>query len=110
MAGAPIRELLFVEALGMRGCQSPGAGRCITAPGKVSGSRRFYVIILVPLGAVAPTTADAPKQTSAIILTIEDVGAVVMLFRPSPAVGRTITALDAADFGTEAANSPSPRV
>jgi hypothetical protein len=29
----------------MRGCQPPGTGRCITAPGKVSGSRRFYVII-----------------------------------------------------------------
>jgi hypothetical protein len=50
--------------LGMRGRQSPGAGRCITAPGKVSGSRRFYVIILVPLGAVAPTTADAPKRSN----------------------------------------------
>jgi hypothetical protein len=32
----------------MRGCQPPGAGRCITAPDKVSGSRRFYVIIRVP--------------------------------------------------------------
>jgi hypothetical protein len=30
---------------GMRGCQPPGARRCITAPGKVSGSRRFYLII-----------------------------------------------------------------
>src|ERR1700732_809437 len=66
MAGAPIRELLFVEALGMRGCQSPGAGRCITAPGKVSGSRRFYVIIRGTAwsgGAVATETANAPKPT-----------------------------------------------
>jgi hypothetical protein len=30
---------------GMRGCQPPGTGRCITAQGKVSGSRRFYVMI-----------------------------------------------------------------
>ena len=29
----------------MGGCQPPGIGRCITAPDKVSGSRRFYVII-----------------------------------------------------------------
>jgi hypothetical protein len=63
MAGAPIPELLFVEALGMRGCQSPGAGRCITAPGKVSGSRRFYVIIRGTDwsgGAVATETANGP--------------------------------------------------
>jgi hypothetical protein len=62
MAGAPIRELLFVEALGMRGCQSPGAGRCITAPGKVSGSRRFYVIIWRVLWGRATRKADAEAQ------------------------------------------------
>ena len=48
---------------GMRGCQPPGAGRCITAPGKVSGSRRFYVIIRGAAwsgGAVVTATADAP--------------------------------------------------
>jgi hypothetical protein len=31
-ASAPVRELLFVEALGIRGSHSPGTGR-ITAPG-----------------------------------------------------------------------------
>jgi hypothetical protein len=50
----------------MRGRQSPGAGR-ITAPGKVSGSRRFYVINpgyrleRWSGGAVATATAYAPK-------------------------------------------------
>ena len=31
-ASAPVRKLVFVEALGIRGCHSPGTGR-ITAPG-----------------------------------------------------------------------------
>jgi hypothetical protein len=48
----------------MCGSQPPGAGRCITAPGKVSGSSRLYVIIRVPLGAVATATADARFQPS----------------------------------------------
>jgi hypothetical protein len=50
----------------MRGCHSPGAGRCITAPGKVSGSRRFYVTIRGTAwsgGAVATATADAPQRS-----------------------------------------------
>jgi hypothetical protein len=49
----------------MCGCQPPDTGR-ITAPGKVSGSRRFYVIIRGTAwsgGAVATATADAPKET-----------------------------------------------
>ena len=47
----------------MRGCQPPGAGRCIAAPGRVSGSSRFYVIIRGTAWsgeAVATATADAP--------------------------------------------------
>jgi hypothetical protein len=50
---------------GMRGCQPPSAGRCITVPGKVSESRRFYVIIRGTAwsgGAVATATADAPLR------------------------------------------------
>ena len=50
----------------MRWCQPPGSGR-ITAPGKVSGSRRFYVIIRRTAWsgeAVATATAgNAPIRT-----------------------------------------------
>jgi hypothetical protein len=46
----------------MRGCQPPGTGRCITAPGKVSGSRRFYLIIRRVLWGRATRKADAEAQ------------------------------------------------
>ena len=62
-AGCASPQLLSSRRSSIRGCQSPGAGRCITAPGKVSGSRRFYVIIRGTAwsgGAVATATADAP--------------------------------------------------
>jgi hypothetical protein len=62
---------------GMRGCQPPGTGRCITAPGKVSGSRRFYVIIRGTAwsgGAVATATADAPHLPFAVFVGIGSVG------------------------------------
>jgi len=41
------------------------------------------------------------------IPAIGEVEALVMSPRPSPAAGRTRAAFDDADFGTEAANSPS---
>jgi hypothetical protein len=72
-AGCASPQLLSSRRSSIRGCQSPGAGRCITAPGKVSGSRRFYVIIRGTAwsgGAVATATADAPEPTFSADVTV----------------------------------------
>jgi hypothetical protein len=78
---------------GMRGCQSPGAGRCITAPGKVSGSRRFHVIIRGTAwrgGAVATATADAPKETLPVRSGNGEVGWEAVIRSPRPLAGRGV--------------------